>query len=107
MKKSEVVVNVKDVKDARPIAFLVQTASQFESKIYIDCEEKHVNAKSIMGMMTLMLENGTKAIVSAEGKDEDEAVTKIEEFLTAGEMGPLNSDGSLHILTRRRYEHRN
>ncbi len=84
MKKSEIIVNVKDVKDARPIAFLVQTASQFESKIYIDCEEKHVNAKSIMGMMTLTLENGTKAVVSAEGKDEDEAVTKIEVFLTAG-----------------------
>ncbi len=82
MKKSEVVVNVKEVKDAMPIAFLVQTASQFESKIYIDCEDKHVNAKSIMGMMTLTLEKGTKVSVSAEGSDEDKAITRIGEFLT-------------------------
>jgi catabolite repression HPr-like protein len=82
MKKSEVTVNVKEVKDAMPIAFLVQTASQFESKIYIDCEDKHVNAKSIMGMMTLTLEKGTKVSVSADGADEDKAITKIGEFLT-------------------------
>ncbi|MBQ9443978.1 MAG: HPr family phosphocarrier protein [Lachnospiraceae bacterium] len=82
MKKSEIVVNVREVKDAMPIAFLVQTASQFESKIYIDCEDKHVNAKSIMGMMTLTLEKGTKVSVSADGSDEDKALTKIGEFLT-------------------------
>ncbi len=82
MKKSEIVVNVREVKDAMPIAFLVQTASQFESKIYIDCEDKHVNAKSIMGMMTLTLEKGTKVSVSADGSDEDRALTKIGEFLT-------------------------
>lgn len=82
MKKSEIVVNVREVKDAMPIAFLVQTASHFESKIYIDCEDKHVNAKSIMGMMTLTLEKGTKVSVSADGSDEDKALTKIGEFLT-------------------------
>ena len=84
MKKCEVVVNVKDDRDARPIAFLVQTASQFDSKIYIDCEDKHVNAKSIMGMMTLSLTNGTEALISADGKDENEALATIEEFLTKG-----------------------
>ena len=84
MKKSEITVNVKDDRDARPIAFLVQTASQFESKIYIDCEDKHVNAKSIMGMMTLTLKNGTEAVISAEGADESEALATIEEFLTKG-----------------------
>lgn len=83
MKKCEVVVNVKEDRDARPIAFLVQTASQFDSKIYIDCEDRHVNAKSIMGMMTLTLTNGTEAVISADGEDENEALTKIKEFLTA------------------------
>ena len=81
MKKCEVVVNVKDDRDASPIAFLVQTASQFDSKIYIDCEEKHVNAKSIM---TLTLTNGTAVLISADGQDEDEALEKIKEFLTKG-----------------------
>ena len=84
MKKCEVVVNVKDDRDARPIAFLVQTASQFDSQIYIDCEDKHVNAKSIMGMMTLTLTNGTEAVISAEGADENEALARLQEFLTKG-----------------------
>lgn len=84
MKNCEVVVNIKEDRDARPIAFLVQTASQFESKIYIDCEDKHVNAKSIMGMMTLTLTNGTRAVISADGTDENEALTRLEEFLTKG-----------------------
>ena len=84
MKKCEVVVNVKDDKDTRPIAFLVQTASQFDSKIYIECGEKHVNAKSIMGMMTLSLTNGMSIAVSADGQDEEEAIDKIRAFLTEG-----------------------
>ena len=84
MKNCEVVVNVKDDRDASPIAFLVQTASQFDSKIYIECGEKHVNAKSIMGMMTLTLTNGTAVLISADGQDEDEALEKIKEFLTKG-----------------------
>ncbi|MBQ9606718.1 MAG: HPr family phosphocarrier protein [Lachnospiraceae bacterium] len=84
MKKCEVVVNVRDDRDARPIAFLVQTASQFDSKIYIDCEEKHVNAKSIMGMMTLTLTNGTEVAISADGHDENEALERLQEFLTTG-----------------------
>ena len=84
MKKCEVVVNVRDDRDARPIAFLVQTASQFDSKIYIDCEEKHVNAKSIMGMMTLTLTNGTEVAISADGHDENEALERLREFLTTG-----------------------
>ncbi len=84
MKKCEVVVNVKDDKDARPIAFLVQTASQFDSKIYIECGEKHVNAKSIMGMMTLSLTNGMSIAVTADGQDEEEAIDKIKAFLTEG-----------------------
>ena len=84
MKKCDVVVNVKEDRDARPIAFLVQTASQFESRIYIDCGEKHVNAKSIMGMMTLELTNGTELVISADGADEEEALERLKEFLTAG-----------------------
>ena len=82
MKKTEVVVNVKDDRDISPIAFLVQIASRFESKIYIDHDNKHVNAKSIMGMMSLDVENGTLLSLSADGEDEDEALDKIGEFLT-------------------------
>ncbi|MCR5748304.1 MAG: HPr family phosphocarrier protein [Lachnospiraceae bacterium] len=83
MKTCDVVVNVKNDKDARPIALLVQTASQFDSKVYIDSEDKHVNAKSIMGMMTLSLINGSKVTVSADGEDEEEACERMQAFLTS------------------------
>ena len=67
--------------ETRPVAFLVQVASQFESSIYIEYDNKRINAKSIMGMMTVNLSNGKEVNVSADGSDEAEAITKIEEYL--------------------------
>ena len=75
MKKS-VVVKMQQDFEARPIANLVQVANRYESKI---C----VNAKSIMGMMSLALLNGEEILVDAEGADEAEAVAAIEEFLVS------------------------
>lgn len=68
--------------DARPVALLVQEASKYDSTIYILSGEKKVNAKSIMGMMSLGLDNGEKLEVSAEGADEQAAVDGIEGFLS-------------------------
>ena len=67
--------------ETRPVAFLVQVASQFESSIYIEYDNKRINAKSIMGMMTVNLSNGKEVNVSADGSDETEAINKIEEYL--------------------------
>ena len=64
------------------MALLVQEASKYESTIYIQSGERRVNAKSIMGMMSLGLDNGEKLEVSAEGTDEQAAVEGIEEFLS-------------------------
>ena len=63
------------------MALLVQEASRYESTIYIQSGERRVNAKSIMGMMSLGLDNGEKLEVSAEGIDEQAAVDGIERFL--------------------------
>ena len=60
---------------------LVQVASQYESKIYLELGSKRVNAKSIMGMMTLALLKGNDIIVEADGADEEAAVTEIEKYL--------------------------
>ena len=60
---------------------LVQVASQFESTVYINSDAKKVNAKSIMGMMSLGLDSGEKVVVIAEGSDEEKAVEEIEKFL--------------------------
>ena len=80
MKKCEVVVNVKDDRDASPIAFLVQTASQFDSRIYIDCEEKHVNAKSIMGIFSLDLSKPIDLNIHASD-NMDEILKALEPYI--------------------------
>lgn len=68
--------------DARPIAMLVQVASRYESSIYIISEGKKVNAKSIMGMMTLTLDKGQTITVTADGEDEQTAIENIENYLS-------------------------
>ncbi len=62
---------------ARPAALIVQTASQFESNIFLEKESEKINAKSIMGIITLGASYKTDIIVSAEGCDESEAVDAI------------------------------
>ena len=61
---------------------LVQVASQFESTVYINSDDRKVNAKSIMGMMSLGLASGEEVTVVADGNDEDTAVVEIEKFLS-------------------------
>lgn len=68
--------------DARPIAMLVQVASKHESSIYLMAEGKKVNAKSIMGMMSLTLDKGDTVVVVADGKDEEAAVESIGNYLS-------------------------
>lgn len=69
--------------EARPVAMLVQVASQYESSVYIEAEGKRVNAKSIMGMMSLALGTGESVKVIADGSDEQAAIDGIEEYLSA------------------------
>jgi len=68
--------------EARPVAMLVQLASRYESSIYLDNDAKRVNAKSIMGMMTLGLTSGEEIVVTADGKDEQQAIDGIEKYLS-------------------------
>lgn len=74
-------IEFADGLDARPIAHLVQEASQYGSSIHIQVGSKNINAKSIMGMMSLRLAPGEEITVIAEGSDEAEAVNGIETFL--------------------------
>lgn len=71
--------------EARPVAMLVQVASQFDSKVYINSGAKKVNAKSIMGMMSLGLDNGEELEIMADGKDEKAAADALEQFLSSKE----------------------
>ena len=80
MIKTPVVVRTEVGFDGRPIALLVQEASQYVSKVYIQIGEKNVNAKSIMGMMSLTLEDGEQITVVTDGEDEKKAAEGIRTF---------------------------
>lgn len=82
MIKKPITIQISNGLEARPVAMLVQVASQYESRIQVECGDKHVNAKSIMGMMTLGLNVGESVVISAEGSDEEDAIAGIEKYLT-------------------------
>ena len=82
MIQTSLVVKHKNVIENRLIALLVQEANQYSSTVYIEVENKKINAKSIMGMMSLGLCAGEELTVAAEGADEQTAVDNIEKFLS-------------------------
>ena len=79
----EIVINIPTGLEARPVALLVQVASQYECSIYVSSAEKHVNAKSIMGMMSMGISAGETVIVTADGPDEKAAIENIEKYLSS------------------------
>lgn len=85
MIKKSVTVKLSDGLEARPIALLVQEASQYDSHIYIEVGTKKINAKSIMGMMSLKIAGGDAVTIIAEGSDEESAAQGIESFLSSVE----------------------
>lgn len=83
MVRRTVTVQCESGLDARPIAMLVQKASQFSSQVHIEVGTKSINAKSIMGMMSLRVVNGDEVVVVTEGADEVTAADEIELYLKA------------------------
>jgi len=80
MVKTPITIHLSEGLDARPIALLVQEASQYASKILIEVENKQINAKSIMGMMSLRLLQGEEIMVVTDGTDEVAAAQGMETF---------------------------
>ena len=79
-KKEIVIADVVDKYD-NPIAELVQVACQFSSSLYLVRGNHRINAKSIMGMMSLGLVEGGEVTIYADGDDENEAIQDIERCL--------------------------
>lgn len=77
-------INIDNNQGARPVALLVQVASRYECHIDVEHGDKKVNAKSIMGMMSLGLAEGEEVTVYAEGDDENDAINDIEKCLCKG-----------------------
>lgn len=69
---------------ARPAALFVQIAGKFTSSVWIGKGEKKVNAKSIMGLMSLAISQGTEVVIGAEGEDEHLAVKELTDFIASG-----------------------
>jgi len=85
MTEKTVKIQLEKGLEARPVAVLVQKASMHDSQIYLYSEGKRVNAKSIMGMMSLGLNMGEEVRIEADGSDEAEAVGSLERYLTGQE----------------------
>lgn len=82
MMEKSITIQLSEGLQARPVAMLVQVASQYESSVYIETGGKKVNAKSIMGMMSLALGTGETIKVISEGTDEKEAMESMEDYLS-------------------------
>ena len=82
MINKEITIRLENGLEARPVALLVQVASQYDSSVYLETGDKRVNAKSIMGMMSLGLDLGEKVNVVIDGVDENDAMTGIENYLS-------------------------
>lgn len=69
---------------ARPAALFVQTAGKFTSNVWIKKGIKKVNAKSIMGLMSLAVSQGTEVVIGAEGEDEEKVINELIDLVTTG-----------------------
>ena len=81
MIRKPVTINLSTGLEARPVAQLVQVASQYNSEVYVEVGRKKVNTKSIMGMMTLGIDAGEEIMLSANGEDEEAAMSSIVSYL--------------------------
>ena len=69
---------------ARPATFFIQKANEFKSSIWVEREERKVNAKSLLGVLSLGITKGTEISIGAEGVDEEEAVAALEQLIQTG-----------------------
>lgn len=69
---------------ARPATFFIQKANEFKSSIWIEKEERRVNAKSLLGILSLGIVGGTAIRIIADGADEQVAVDSLVELVESG-----------------------
>jgi phosphocarrier protein HPr len=81
MYMKEVVVNNQVGLYARPATFFIQKANEFKSSIWIEREERRVNAKSLLGVLSLGIVKGTSINLIANGPDEEVAVNALAELI--------------------------
>lgn len=85
MLEKQVKVKLKTGLQARPAALFVQEANRFSSDIFLEKDGKKVNAKSIMGLMSLAISSGSEVGLIANGSDEAEAIEALIAYISHGE----------------------
>jgi phosphocarrier protein len=83
MYTKEIVVQNQVGLHARPATFFIQKANEFKSTVWIAKEERKVNAKSLLGVLSLGITRGTQVTISAEGTDETEAVDNLVDLISS------------------------
>ena len=86
MVTQEVTINNEVGLHARPATFFIQKANEFKSGIWVEKAERRVNAKSLLGVLSLGITKGTTITLLADGSDEKEAVAALSE-LVSGNFG--------------------
>ena len=83
MIETPVVINLTKDLDVRPMALLVNEASRYDCQVFIRVENKTISAKSIMGVMSLRLNQGDEVTIVTDGADEEKAAEGIKNFLSS------------------------
>ena len=81
MVSSEVAVQNSVGLHERPATFFIQRANEFKSSIWVEKDERRVNAKSLLGVLSLGIVKGTSISIIADGSDEEEAVKTLVELI--------------------------
>ncbi|MDQ0159614.1 HPr family phosphocarrier protein [Alkalibacillus salilacus] len=85
MAEQNVVVQLESGLQARPAAKFVQEANRFSADVFLEKGEKQVNAKSIMGVMSLAIGSGEEVTLKAEGVDEETALSTLASLMETTE----------------------
>ena len=81
MVSSDVTVQNSVGLHARPATFFIQRANEFKSSIWVEKDERRVNAKSLLGVLSLGIVKGTTIKIVADGSDEEEAVKTLVDLI--------------------------
>lgn len=81
MLTKEVTINNQVGLHARPATFFIQKANEFKSNIWIEKEDRKVNAKSLLGVLSLGIVKGTTVKITADGSDEKDALNTLENLI--------------------------
>ena len=83
MVSKEVVINNQVGLHARPATFFIQKANEYKCSIWVEKEERRVNAKSLLGVLSLGIVKGTTVNIIADGSDEEEAIPTLVELVNS------------------------